>query len=218
MKLLVFALGALGLLFVLNIGNSALNTISQLDVIEAQRDTWQRPSDVLQSLNLQPGNTVVDLGCGSGYFSLKLSSTVGKSGHVVAEDVRRESLTFLWARALLRHEWNVHTVHGEWNDSHLPARVNAVLISNTYHELLDPQTILKQVHQAMVPGGRLVILDRLPAPAASAAPESVEHNISPDTVAKELLQANFEIVSRQDHFIGSDPGHEIWWIITAREP
>lgn len=218
LKLFFFAAGALGLLIVLNVGNSALNTISQLDVIEAQRDTWQRPLEVLPQLNLKAGDTVADLGCGSGYFTLKLSSIVGSSGKVVAEDIRRLPLAFLWARALQRHEWNVHAVHGEWNDAHLPVRIDAVLISNTYHEFSDPQAILNQLHRAMIPGGRLVILDRSPVVAELANSEPFEHTISADTVANQLRQAGFEMVNRQDNFIDPGPGHESWWLITAREP
>ena len=68
---------ALAFFFVFGAGYSALNTISRLDAVEAERDQWQRPSDVVQALDLRPGNVVVDLGCGSGYFTLKLSSSVG---------------------------------------------------------------------------------------------------------------------------------------------
>ena len=64
-------------------------------MIEAQRDQWQRPSEVMQALKVKDGDSVVDLGCGSGYFSLKLSDPIGRNGKVIAEDIRRLSLTFL---------------------------------------------------------------------------------------------------------------------------
>ena len=56
------------------------NTLNRLDVVESERDQWQRPLDVLRALNLREGNTVVDLGSGAGYFALKLSPAVGKQG------------------------------------------------------------------------------------------------------------------------------------------
>jgi predicted methyltransferase len=144
-KLLVFFLGALAVLFVLNAGYSALQTISRLNVVEAERDRWQRSPDIIEALDLKPGNVVVDLGCGSGYFTLKLSSPVGRSGRVVAEDIRRLPLMFLWVRAAQRGEHNVRIVVGEPTDPHLPTHVNAVLILNTYHEFTDSHSILVHV-------------------------------------------------------------------------
>lgn len=216
-KLLAFFVGAMGFLLGLHVAFSALNTLSRLDEVEAQRDQWQRPSDALEMLDLQPGNTVVDLGCGSGYFSLKISARVGRYGRVVAEDIRTEPLVFLWLRTLLGRDGNVKIVRGEWDDPHLPPRVNAVLVSNTYHELTDSRSILARVYASLIPDGRLVILDRAPH-AAGAVAESGEHEISPARVASELRQAKFEIVDERDDFITRDPNGENWWMITARKP
>jgi hypothetical protein len=141
-KLIVFFAGAIAVLFALNAAYSALNTISRLNAVEAERDRWQRPSEVVQALDLRPGNVVVDVGCGAGYFALKLSGPVGDRGRVVAEDVRRLPLVFLWLRTVTRHESNVSLVHGDLNDPRLPAHVNSVIISNTYH-VMSLQTRLR---------------------------------------------------------------------------
>ena len=85
----------------------SVQTLVRLDMIERERDQWQRPSDILQSLDPKNGSVVVDLGCGSGYFALKLSPMVGSKGHVLAVDIRRISLLFLRVRALL---WHVHNI------------------------------------------------------------------------------------------------------------
>ena len=104
------------------------------------------------------------------------------------------------------------------NDPRLPPQVNSVLIANTYHEFTDSQAILAHVHQSLVHTGRLVIVDRSPQLASGVGAESSEHEISADRVERELRETNFEIVSRQDHFIDSDPHHESWWLIVARKP
>jgi ubiquinone/menaquinone biosynthesis C-methylase UbiE len=219
LKLLVFFLGALAVLFLLNTGYSALNTISRLDEVEAERDQWQRPAEVVQALRIQPGDVVVDLGCGSGYFALKLSLPVGKTGGVLAEDIRRLPLAFLWFRTILKNERNITVLHGGPSDPHLPLqRVNEVLIANTYHELTDSQAILEHVRQSLVSGGRLVVVDRAPNPADSGATRLAEHEISAEQVENELRQAKFEIVTRQNDFIEKDPDNESWWLIVARKP
>jgi predicted methyltransferase len=219
LKLLAFFCCALAVFFLFNAGYSALNTLSRLDQIEAQRDQWQRPAQVLQALGVKPGDIVVDLGCGSGYFALKLSSPVGKSGRVLAEDIRRLPLAFLWLRTLLKHEGNITVIHGEPTDPHLPrGRVNEVLIANTYHELADSQSMLMQVRQSLMPGGRVVVLDRSPNGAGIGASGLAEHEISAERVENDLRQAQLEILNRQNVFIEKDPDSEGWWLIVARKP
>ncbi len=170
---------------------------------------------------MRPGNTVADLGCGSGYFTLKLSAPVGRNGSVVAEDIRRLPLVFLWLRTLQRSLHNVNIVHGEPDNPHLPVqRVNAVLIANTYHEFTNSQAILGHVAASLASGGRLVVLDREPRSGGTerAGPVAEFHEVSSEQVERELRHAGFEIVSRQDGFIQDDPLHANWWIITARKP
>jgi predicted methyltransferase len=218
-KLAFFLLCGITILFLLDTAYQGLNTFSRLYVVEAERDQWQRPTDIIQALDLNPGNVVVDLGCGSGYFTLKLSAPVGKSGSVLAEDIRRLPLVFLWLRTFQRH--NVRIFHGEPDDPHLPVRsVNAVLIANTYHEFANSQPILIQVIQSLVSGGRLVVVDREPRSVdqRSTGTAREHHEVSSGQVESELRHTGFEIMSRQDGFIQNDPLNENWWIITARKP
>ncbi len=186
-----------------------LNTLRRLEVVEAERDRWQRPGDVIRALNLGPGSTVVDLGCGSGYFALKLSSAVNSGGAVYAVDIRRLPLIFLWVRTLMRHQRNVRTVLGQPDDSHLPTgAANAVLMANTYHELTNPGAILNQIFQSLVSGGRLVIVD----------PMHTDHGeLSPALVERELRRRGFDIVSRDDQFTDQPVGGP-WWLIIALRP
>jgi len=217
-KLLIFLLCGLAALLVLDVGYAGLNTISRLNSVEAERDQWQRPMDVLQALDLRPGQVVVDLGCGSGYFTLKLSSSVGAGGRVIAEDIRRLPLIFLWLRTLSRGEHNVEIVLGDPADPRLRRQVNAVLILNTFHEVTDKQEILAHVSEALVAGGRLVVVDRSPKPVRVGATGLVGHEVSAEQVESELREAHFEIAERQDNFIEKDPDDESWWLIVARKP
>ena len=219
LKLLLFVLCALVIFVVLNTGYSALNTISRLDQVETERDRWQRPAEVLHALDIKPGDLVVDLGCGSGYFALRLSPQAGKGGRILAEDIRRLPLVFLWFRTTLKNGRNITVIHGDVTDPHLPhERVNEVLIANTYHELTDSQAILRHVRESLISSGRLVIVDRAPNPADTGASRLAEHEISAGQVENELRRAQFEIVTLQNNFIDKDPDNESWWLIVARKP
>jgi SAM-dependent methyltransferase len=128
-------------------------TFYQLYLAEGERDRWQRPDDVIESLKLKDGNVVADVGCGVGYFSVKLAPKVSGHGIVLAEDILDESLTFLWIRAFLQHQSSIRVIHGNPDDPHLPeGGVDAVLIANSYHEFTKPLAILDHTFRALRSG------------------------------------------------------------------
>ena len=181
-----------------------------------QRDQWQRPTQILEALNLKPGDTTADLGAGAGYFTLKLPRLVGKSGRVLAIDVRTFPLLFVWIRALRRGQYNVKLIQGEPENSRLPDCVNAVLVVNTYHELIARRKMLDQVLRSLVPGGRLVIVDRGPSEPGppGAAPEG--HELSLSSAEHDVSQAGFEVLQRNEAFV-RPPGDSARWMIVARK-
>lgn len=205
----VFVLSAVLIIFVLDTAYEGLNTLRRLDVVEAERDQWQRPFDIIRALNLRQGGTVVDLGCGSGYFALKLSSALNSGGMVYAVEIRRLPLIFLWVRTFIRRQHNVRTVLGQADNAYLPSgAANAVLLANTYHELANPSAMLDQIFQSLVFGGRLVIVD----------PMKTEHGeLSSALVEDKLRGRGFDIVSRDDQFI-NQPVRGRWWLIIGRRP
>ncbi|MBZ5607275.1 MAG: methyltransferase domain-containing protein [Acidobacteriia bacterium] len=214
LRLALFLVCAILIFLAFNTLYSFTNTLHQLDVVEAERDRWQRPVDVLRALDLRAGNTVVDLGSGAGYFTLKLSPAVAKRGQVLAVDLRRLSLFFLWTRAVLRGQHNVHVVLGEEDNPRLPAgAVDAVLICNTYHEFRNPELMIEHIFRALRPSGRLVVVDR--APPATEGQHT--HEVPLANVESELQSRGFDIVSRQDRFIDR-PGDDLWWLLVARKP
>jgi ubiquinone/menaquinone biosynthesis C-methylase UbiE len=204
-------------------------TFCQLYLAERERDRWQRPDDVMECLNLKDGSVVADLGCGVGYFSLKLAPKVGEHGIVMAEDILDESLTFLWLRRLLYREANVRIVHGTLDDPLLPAAgVDSVLIANSYHEFTEPRAMLDHTFRALRSGGRLVVLDRGPRSYHGEPRETQiqQYQIAASIAEDEIRQAGFDIISRDDRFIdrpateraGDRPDDHVWWLIVAYKP
>jgi SAM-dependent methyltransferase len=204
-------------------------TFHQLYLVEGQRDRWQRPDDVIACLKLRDSSVVADVGCGVGYFSLKLAPKVAEHGSVLAEDILGESLTFLWIRALFHHQNNIRIIHGNPDDPLLPAGgVDSVLIANSYHEFTKPLSILDHTFRALRSGGRLVMLDRGPRNYQGESRETQiqRYQIAASIAEYEIRQAGFDIVSRDDHFIdrpaaerpGDRPDDHVWWLIVASKP
>ena len=138
----------------------------QLGTLEGpDRDAWQRPDQVMDTLLIAEGSVVADLGAGGGWFTMRLASRVGPNGIVYAEDVQPqmiEAITRRTSRAMLR---NVRTVRGTSSDPRLPAPVDAVLIVDTYHDLEllpdgsvqmeQPVVMLGNVARSLKPAGRI---------------------------------------------------------------
>ena len=213
----VFVVAIVLLLFVVQ---QAMETLRILTVVERERDTWQRPANILEQLDVHEGDVVVDFGSGAGYFALKVAPMVGRDGGVLAVDLRRESLAFLWIRARLRSSWNVRVVHGEVDDPHLPSgQVDAVLIVNTYHELAQPEPILRALRASMRPGARLVVVDRAPGNSGESREDAAgHHEVLASVAASEIARLGFEEVSRQEGFIDRSPDGEAWWLVVFRKP
>ena len=230
LRIFLFLVCVLVAVFVLDAASQAIRTFERLDIVERSRDRWQRPADILAPLNLKEGSKVAEIGSGAGYFALKLAPLVGTRGSVFAVDILKEPLGFLWIRARLRHERQLHVILGEPDDPHLPMQgIDAVLIANTYHEFTNPQAMGDHVIQALRPGGRLVVADRGPGPGGEAVNEAEareHHERSPEAVERELLAEGFELVSRQDGFVFSSPLEHAgdrpelhpWWLIVVRKP
>lgn len=214
-RILVFLFCVFLVVVVLPVSWQFVGTLRQLDRIETDRDQWQRPNDVLAALDLHAGSRVVDLGCGSGYFALRVSPAVGPDGEVMAEDIRALSLIFLRTRAFLRHDRNIRIIRGTPNDPRLPDNsADAVLIANTYHELDQPGIILAAIHRALRPAGRLVVLDRGPP---TGTRESGRHHIPESVAEDEVRRAGFDPIRRNDPFI-QRPDDDPWWLLVARKP
>jgi predicted methyltransferase len=216
-RIIVLVMAVALLLFVVQ---QAVATLTILTAVERERDGWQRPQEILQQLDVHPGNVVVDLGSAAGYFTLKLAPMVGPNGRVLAVDLRRESLAFLWIRARRESYWNIRIIHGEVDNPDLPrGPIDAVLIANTCHELMQPEPILRALRTSMRPGARLVVVDRAPGDSGQSREEAAgDHEISASAAASDIKRQGFEEVSREERFIDRSPDREVWWLVVFRKP
>ena len=143
----------------------------------SERRFEEEPDKALDALGNLLGLTVADVGAGSGYFTVRLASRVGANGRVYANDLQPEMLNMLRARLARENIRNVSVIQGALDDPRLPASsVDLVLMVDVYHELSEPQRMLRAIRGALKPGGRLVLLEyRKEDPAV---PIRIEHKMS----------------------------------------
>jgi len=214
LRVAFFLLAVVVFVALLNLTYKGINTIYALNTVESERDEWQKPSELISRLSLKSGDVVADVGSGAGYFSLKLSLVVGRSGTVLAVDVRKLPLVFLWIRAFSGRLHNIRVRVGQLNDPQLAAgTVDAVLIANTYHEFGAPESMLDHTFKSLRPGGRLVVIDRSSTGDQAGSEAEHHHQISPAAVEAQLRQTGLKILKREDQFIRRLD--EQWWLLVA---
>ena len=153
-----------------------------------ERVEEEEPDRALDVLKIPKGAVVADVGAGSGYMTVKMSKRVGPTGKVYANDIQPEMLRLLGLRLQADKITNVTLVQGEIDNPRLPAAtLDLELLVDVYHEFSAPQTMLKQLRDALKPAGRLVLLEyRKEDPSIPIRPE---HKMS---VAEAKLEVEAE--------------------------
>jgi len=151
-----------------------------------EREEEERTDLLLEALAIQPGQTVADIGAGSGYFSWRMARKVGDEGRVLAVDIQNEMLEMLMRNmAMRRVEKRVKPVLGTITDPKLPPNsCDLMLMVDVYHEFDHPFEMINAMISALKPGGRLVFVEfRLEDPKV---PIKLLHRMSEEQVRKEM--------------------------------
>jgi ubiquinone/menaquinone biosynthesis C-methylase UbiE len=158
----------------------------------SERDEEEAPDVALNVLKIPKGAWVADIGAGSGFITERLSARVGPTGRVFANDVQPQMLQILARRLAQRNITNVTLIQGTIDDPKLePASVDLAIMVDVYHELSQPQAILKHLRAALKPGGRLVLLEyRKEDPTI---PIKFEHKMSAAEAKMELEAEGFTL-------------------------
>jgi ubiquinone/menaquinone biosynthesis C-methylase UbiE len=180
--------------------HSRLFPPTDLGLLEApDRDFWQRPDQIMDSLAVADASVVADVGAGSGWFTIHLARRVGPQGIVYAQDVQAAMLTAISRRVLREGLTNVKPVLGRGSDPHLPAGViDAVLLVGVYREIDDRVTMLKNIAKSLKPQGRIGVVDfRLEGTGPGPEPDE---RVSPDIVVRDAKNAGLRLI-RQEPFL-----------------
>lgn len=120
----------------------------------------ERTDAMIAALELPKGARVADLGAGTGFYTWRLAEAVGPSGRVSAVDVQPKMLEIAAQSARQHGLSNVEFVQATERDPRLaPRAYDMVFIANAYHEFSEPEVVMREVRQALKPGGRLFVLE-----------------------------------------------------------
>jgi 2-polyprenyl-3-methyl-5-hydroxy-6-metoxy-1,4-benzoquinol methylase len=166
-------------------------------LVRESRDREEDCRTMLEQLRVKPGQTICDMGCGNGFYTLQLAEMVGGTGKVLAVDIQPQMLRILQARAAENQLQNVELILGTEVDPKLPTgKVDVILCVDVYHEFSHPPEMLKAMREALKPDGVVVLVEfREEDPEVPILPL---HKMSKAQVRKELTANGFELVREFD--------------------
>jgi ubiquinone/menaquinone biosynthesis C-methylase UbiE len=138
---------------------------------QARFDAERRPEKVVEALGIKPGSRVADIGAGSGLLTVHLARAVAPGGKVVATDVDGTVLGLLAQRvkaANLSHVVEQRVVPADTPGLEA-ATYDAILLAEVDHYFNDAPAWLRSAGEALKPGGRIVISNRVYHRAQSMA-------------------------------------------------
>ena len=161
-----------------------------------QRDSEQRPEEVLKTLGIKQGETIADIGAGSGYFAFRFARQVGDSGRVYAVDINSDMILFMNRKIRDLKLRNVSTVLSAPDDPLLvDDSVNRFFICNTWHHVQNRPNYLTLMKKILKPGGQIIVLDYHKKELPVGPPP--EMKMAREDVIKEMESGGFKLA--QEH-------------------
>ncbi len=173
---------------------------------DKQRDAERKPAETLAFAGVKPGDTVIELAPGKGYYTRLLSAAVGPKGKVYAvtsppkPDAPPPTVQAIAADP---HYSNVSVSLQGIADLKLPQGVDLVWTSQNYHDFhnipdVDVASVNRAVLAALKRGGTYFVLDHAAEPGSGARDTNSLHRIDEATVKQEVTAAGFALVAESD--------------------
>ena len=173
---------------------------------DVKRDADRKPQQVMDFFGITPGQTVVELMAGGGYYVELLSQRVGPAGKVFAHNspfvlkrFAEAPITDRLARPGLSNATRLDT---ELDDPKLPSGLDAVMIVLFYHDTywqgVDRPKMNAAIFAALKPGGVYGVIDHYAENGSRDRDVETLHRVDAELVKAEILAAGFELDAESD--------------------
>jgi predicted methyltransferase len=171
---------------------------------DRENDARRKLADVMVFTGVKPGDKVVELVPGTGYWTRVFSQIVGAGGHVYTvwptETAKYSAKSLAKWKALVKtpHYANVSLLEQPAGALRVPAKVDVVFTSENYHDYHDPfmgpvdmHAFDREVYAALKPGGVFIVIDHAAPAGSGLADTNTLHRIDPAAVRREVEGAGF---------------------------
>lgn len=124
-----------------------------------EREKEENTTRLLQNMNIQPTDTIADIGAGSGYHVFKMAK-MASEGHIYGVDIQEEMLEAIRSKKENTGNKNIITVKGGEQIVNLPENsIDKILIVDVYHELSYPIEMTASIKNALRADGKLYLIE-----------------------------------------------------------
>ncbi|UCE50260.1 MAG: class I SAM-dependent methyltransferase [Phycisphaerales bacterium] len=123
------------------------------------RDLFKPRLDVLKEAGIESGFCVLDYGCGAGSYIAPLAELVGSSGMIYALDIHPLAIEEVKKIAERKGIRNIETITSDCSTGLTDGSVDVVLLYDTFHDLSQPNDVLRELHRILKPGSTLSFSD-----------------------------------------------------------
>jgi ubiquinone/menaquinone biosynthesis C-methylase UbiE len=158
-----------------------------------------RADEILKTLNIQQGQTIVDIGSGGGFFTFLFSHLVGDKGTVYAIDTNEDFLEYINRQAAENDLTNIKTVLA--TEEYIPIShhsVDLVFVRNVYHHLQNRVQYFTQVKQLLSPFARVTIIEYSRHGSILSFHRRCGHNVPQEVIVEEMNKAGYTVSASFD--------------------
>jgi predicted methyltransferase len=168
---------------------------------DVARDSTRKPAEMLEFAGIKPGQTVMDMVPGGGYFTRLFAVAVGPKGKVIAyvpSEIADKYESEAKARKLAADYPNVEVAVDPLTQASPKAFADVVWTSQNYHDFHTPlfgspdiAAVNKAVWSVLKLGGVYIVLDHVAEEGSGLRDPNTLHRIDPETVKAEVQAAGF---------------------------
>jgi ubiquinone/menaquinone biosynthesis C-methylase UbiE len=123
------------------------------------RDFFRPRLDLLKEAEIEPGFCILDYGCGPGSYIKPIAELVGTSGKIYALDIHPLAIKEVKKIAVRKGIGNIETIESDCSTGLPDNNVNVILLYDVFHDLSQPDDVLRELRRVLKSGGTLSFSD-----------------------------------------------------------
>jgi predicted methyltransferase len=166
------------------------------------REVFAHRKEIVAACKVQPGQTVADIGAGTGLFTRMFSPLVGKEGRVISVDIAQTFLDHIEKTSREAGMLNIETLRGTADSTNLlPESIDVAFICDTYHHFEYPLKTMESLHRALKPGGRVILVEFRRVEGTSTDWVMNHVRAGQEVFESEILKSGFKKVREERDFL-----------------
>ncbi|MFV8282763.1 class I SAM-dependent methyltransferase [Christiangramia marina] len=167
-------------------GYQGINWLERSD-----REKEENTSQLLKNMNIQPDDTIADVGAGSGYHAFKMAK-LATEGFIYAVDIQPEMLQAISVKQSEQQVNNIQTIQGSEKSINLDENsVSKILLVDVYHKFNFPKEMIESMHKSLTSDGKIYLIEYKAEDANIPIKEI--HKMSEKQTVKEFEASGFRL-------------------------